>query len=78
MNLTSVSKEKQSQTPERNDERLNAVREERVGRPRLKASLRLEEQWSMWRKEAIGRELFIWLCTYCDGEVKRDHLSFIQ
>lgn len=45
MNLANVSKEKQSKAPG-NDERLDGVREERVGSHRLKASLRLEEQWS--------------------------------
>lgn len=52
MNLTNVSKEKQ-QNLEMNDERVNGVREERVGSHRLKASLRLEEQWS----DGAGRGL---------------------
>lgn len=38
---------------EMNDERLNAVREERVGSHRLKASLRLEEQWSDVEKRSF-------------------------
>lgn len=37
---------------EMNDERLDGVREERVGSHRLKASLRLEEQWSHVEKRS--------------------------
>lgn len=37
---------------EMNDERLDGVGEERVGSHRLKASLRLEEQWSYVEKRS--------------------------